>query len=162
AGPLPFVLRTDVDLDREPWLAAEETWAPVLVETAVAAPDAPAFAARAAGLVRERVYGALAAHVLAPPRVLRRGRAATAGLIAQLRHGTVAVNTWAAVAYAAISPPWGAAAGADAGTGRGTVHGSQALRAPRRTLLTGPFRPWPRPPWLPHRRAIPLLEALTE
>src|SRR5262249_31705061 len=88
-GPLPFVLRTDVDLDREPWLAAEEMFAPVLVETSLAGPDAPSFAARAAALVRERVFGALAAHLLAPPPVLLRERAAAAALIAQLRHGTV-------------------------------------------------------------------------
>lgn len=161
-GPLPFALRADVDLDREPQFAAVEAFAPVLATIAVAGDDALAFAARAAALVRERVHGALAAHVLAPPAVLRREAAAVQHLRRELPHGTLAINTWAAVGYALTATPWGTGATAQgAATGRGFTHGTLCLRAPVRTVVTAPWRSWPAPPWLPSAAAPAMLAALT-
>ncbi len=142
AGPLPFTLRTDVDLDAEPHLAGEESFAPVLAESALDGDDPEAFAARAAALVQERVYGAL--------------------LLARLPHGTIAINTWAAVNYALMATPWGAGSSAQGShCGRGWQHGTLCLAAPLRTIVRGPLRGLPAPPFLPQPSSAPLLEALT-
>ncbi|MGE3170976.1 MAG: aldehyde dehydrogenase family protein [Planctomycetota bacterium] len=159
---LPFVLRTGVDLDREPHLAAEESFAPVLCEVAVPGQDAAAFADRCLGLLRERVSGALCAHVLAPEPVLARAAHAVARLVDALPHGTVAINTWAVVGYALLAPPWGTGATAQgAALGRGFAHDTLCLRAPRRTVVQAPFRPRPAPPWFADPDPAPLLRALT-
>ncbi len=162
AGPLPFVLRTDVDYEREPHVAAEESFAPVLAAVSLPGADATAFAAHAGGWLRERAFGALAAHLLVANSVLAGARAAVATLLADLPHGTVAINTGAAVGYAFMTTPWGTGARAHGpDRGRGFAHGTLCLRAPLRTIVHGPLRPWPAPPWLPLASAVPLLTALT-
>jgi hypothetical protein len=136
----------------------------VLVEVALGGDTPARFADAAAALLRDRASGALSAHLLAPPRVLRKTRTAQRTLLGALPHGTIAINTWAAVGYGLMTTPWGAgsdAAGQRELDGRGFTHNTLCLRAPRQTIVAAPFRPWPAPPWLPEPDPTALLAALT-
>jgi len=158
---LPFVLREAVDLLREPHLAGEESFAPVLCTVDVPGDGALAFAQRVSALLREQVFGALAAHIVAPRRVLAAERRALDHLLQALPHGTIAINTWAAVGYALMATPWGTGAHAQGErNGRGFVHGTLCLRAPVRTIVSAPLQPWPPPPWLSSRGQRGLVRAL--
>jgi len=162
AGPLPYLLRTDVDLAAQPHLGQEESFAPVLAETAIDADDADEYLDRVGRFVNEHTFGALAAHLLAPVSLLRRHRVAIDALCTQLPHGTIALNTWAAVGYSLMTTPWGSGATArDHSTGRGFVHGTLCLRAPLRSIVTGPRLGWPPPPWHSRRRRVAMSRSMT-
>jgi hypothetical protein len=155
AGRLPWVLRRDVDPQREPALFARESFVGVCGETALEADSPDAFLERAAEFMNERTWGTLAAAVTAPDDFARgRGDAVEAALAA-LRYGTVGVNLWPGVAYALASPPWGAYPGAplsDVRSGRGHVHNTYLLERPQKTILRGPLKLFPKPVWFSSHR----------
>lgn len=161
---LPWTLVTDADPEAYPLAFAQESFAPLLFETALDAHDVPAFLRAAVTLCNERLGGDLAAMILADRHTLRAHREAFAAAGDALRYGTIATNTWAAVAFASMSTPWGAAPGntlAAPGSGLGFVHDPFFLRAPQKTILEGPVVPWPTPPWWPgHRAPRAVLERL--
>jgi hypothetical protein len=70
--------------------------------------------------------------------------------IVELRYGTVAINQWPAVVYAAASPPWGgypSATLADIQSGIGFVHNTFMLDGIEKSVLRGPIVMSPKPPW---------------
>jgi hypothetical protein len=57
------------------------------------------------------------------------------------------VNTWTGVAFTVAQLPWGAFPGgslAEVGSGIGVVHNALLLDRVERSVLRGPFRPFPR------------------
>ena len=84
--------------------------------------------------------------------------------VRDLRYGSVAVNLWAASAYALNVCSWGAYPGHtdnDIQSGRGTVANTYMLRDPEKSVLRAPFRYRPRPAWFAgHTNAEPTLRAL--
>jgi aldehyde dehydrogenase (NAD(P)+) len=64
-----------------------------------------------------------------------------------LRYGCVAINTWTGAAFLLNGLPWGAFpgnTGAQIGSGSGFVHNSLLFDRPQKTVVRGPFRPFPR------------------
>lgn len=162
AGPLPFVLRTDADLQAEPHLGLEESFAPVLVETSLQAADLEDFFDRACAFLNERTFGSLATHIFGPATLLRTHRHKISKVCRALPHGTIAVNTWAAINYSLMTTPWGSGGhNTDHMTGRGFVHNTLCLANPIRAVVTGPRLQWPPAPWLPRRRRVAMARHLT-
>lgn len=67
--------------------------------------------------------------------------------IADLRYGSIAVNAWTGVSFTIAQLPWGAFPGGtvdDVGSGIGVVHNALLLDRVERSVLYGPFRPFPR------------------
>jgi acyl-CoA reductase-like NAD-dependent aldehyde dehydrogenase len=67
--------------------------------------------------------------------------------IAELRYGSIAVNAWTGVSFTIAQLPWGAFPGGtvdDVGSGIGVVHNALLLDRVERSVLYGPFRPFPR------------------
>ncbi|MBK8976200.1 MAG: aldehyde dehydrogenase family protein [Planctomycetes bacterium] len=156
---LPYTLVTDVSPTTCPLPFTEEAFGPLLWETPLAGDDVAGYLGRAVDLCNESVHGRLAAMLVAPRAVLRGERQAVDAAVDALHYGTVAVNVWAALAFATMATPWGEPP--DGGLGH--VHESLFLRAPLRTVLRGPVRPWPTPAWWPkHRRARETMLALLE
>lgn len=115
--------------------------------------------------------GTLGANVIAHPATLRRMGERFERLIATLRYGTIAINAWTGVGFATAAAPWGAFPGntlADAGSGIGIVHNALLLADTERTIVRGPFRPFPtsfaageftvmpKPPWFVTSRSAAL------
>ena len=127
------------------------------------------FLDRAVEAANERLHGTLGANIVIHPRTARAlGEAALRESIAALRYGTIAVNTWTGLGYLTPRASWGAFPGHsldDIQSGRGVVHNALLLHAPERTVVTGPFRPFPRsvfhgewtlapkPPWFVDNRS---------
>lgn len=98
-------------------------------------------------------------------------------LLLRLRYGTIAVNAWTGLGFLLSPCPWGGFPGADLAdpqSGIGTVHNSYMLEGTERTVITAPWRPFPRgllslrfsllprPPWfITHRRRHVLGRLLT-
>lgn len=156
-----------------------EYFAPVLAVVQLPGLGAD-FVRSAVTLAEEHLTGSLGANVIVDPVTRAAAGRQFDDLIAGLHYGTIAVNAWTAFGFLTPEAVWGAFPdpswsalerdGAvrvdDAGSGIGQVHNSLVLDGVERTLVTGPFRPFPRsllapgrsllptPPWfVSHRRA---------
>ncbi len=126
----------------------------------------------------DELLGTLGANVLIDPAThsaLGRGfdRA-----IERLHYGTVAINAWTALGFLIPTATWGAYPGGtleSAPSGIGIVHNAYLLSDVERTVVTGPFRPFPRslgrsrfsllpkPPWfVTSRTGAAVSEGLTK
>jgi aldehyde dehydrogenase (NAD(P)+) len=104
----------------------------------------------AVALANEQFAGTLGANLIAHPRTLAALGPRLDEAIAALRYGTVAVNAWTGVGFLTAAATWGAFPGhtlAEVGSGIGVVHNSLLLGNSERTVVRGPFRPFPKPPW---------------
>jgi acyl-CoA reductase-like NAD-dependent aldehyde dehydrogenase len=153
-GTLPWLFIPGVDPGGDDIVFTTDPFAPVLAETALAAPSPAAFVDRAVEFCNERVWGTLGAALLVHPASRRQPEVSAAldRAVSGLRYGAVAVNTSPGIAFALQSPPWGAFPGHevhDIRSGTGFVHNTYLFVDPEKTVLSGPFRPFPpKPPWL--------------
>ncbi|GAA2235445.1 aldehyde dehydrogenase family protein [Promicromonospora sukumoe] len=147
---------------------ADEYFAPVLAWTQVPG-EGTAFLRAAVDLANDALSGTLGANVVVRPQDRRRMGAAFDRAIADLRYGTVAINAWTGVGFLLAGASWGAFPGhttADVGSGIDVVHNGYLLSGPERSVVTGPFRPFPRsvlhgelslfpkPPWFSGSRSV--------
>lgn len=163
-GPveLPWVLLTDQTIDNRPDLFTEESFVCVAAETSLEAPDPEQFCDVATDFVNQRLPGSLCASVTVPPAFRRRFAPALDRCVRKLRYGTVCLNQWSGLAYALVSPPWGAYPGetlSNARSGIGHVHNTYLLDGIEKTVLDGPLINFPHPVWLPSHRSAGLAAA---
>ncbi|MGW2085088.1 aldehyde dehydrogenase family protein [Streptomyces sp. NPDC001880] len=129
------------------------------------------FLDRAVERANRDLFGTLGANIVIDPVTLKRLGPAFEHAVARLRYGTIAVNAWTAVGFLTATAPWGAFPGhtvAEAGSGIGVVHNALLIDSPERTVVRGPFRPFPRsvaggefalfpkPPWFVTARSAAL------
>jgi len=127
-------------------LETTEYFAPVLGIVEVAGAG-QAFLDSAVETANRDLRGTLGANVVAAPRDIKRMGPAFREAIARLRYGTIAINAWSGVGFLTAAAPWGAFPGHtldDIQSGRGVVHNALLIEEPERTVVTGPFRPFPR------------------
>jgi aldehyde dehydrogenase (NAD(P)+) len=106
-----------------------------------------AFLDAAVRTANEEIEGTLGANLLIRPEERRALGAGFGRAIADLRYGTIAVNAWTGVGFLTATAPWGAYPGntlTSIGSGHGWVHNALLLDGPERTVVKGPFRPFPR------------------
>ncbi|MDR7384445.1 aldehyde dehydrogenase family protein [Promicromonospora iranensis] len=145
----------------------DEYFAPVLAWTQLPGAGAD-FLRGAVGLANDSLYGTLGANVVVRPQDRAALGAAFDAAIADLRYGNIAINAWTGVGFLLPGGTWGAFPGhtvADVGSGMDVVHNGHLLSGPERTVVTGPFRPFPRsvlhgelslfpkPPWFSGSRS---------
>lgn len=114
------------------------------------------------------LVGTLGANVLASPASLKELGSGFDEALAHLDYGTIAVNAWTGVGFLTAGAPWGAFPGHtidDVQSGIGIVHNAFLLQDTERTIVRGPFRPFPRsfvggefslspkPPWFVSARS---------
>jgi len=91
-----------------------------------------------------------------PPTLPPHDRQRVDLLVEHLEYGTVAVNTWSAIAYTLANVPWGGFPGATLAvpeSGIGWVHDPLMLPLVHNSILRAPLLVRPTPPWFPwHRR----------
>ncbi|MGR3761109.1 aldehyde dehydrogenase family protein [Roseobacteraceae bacterium NS-SX3] len=141
-----------------------EVFGPGLSIHTLAAPDAEAYLRSAIAFANDELSGTLGANIIIHPRTIRKiGRRRFERIIADLRYGGIAINTWTGLIFLTPQCPWGAFPGhtlRDVQSGIGTVHNSLMLERTERTVIEAPWRPFPRgllsgqmswlpkPPWL--------------
>lgn len=158
-------------------LETTEFFSPVL--GVVTLPDTgQAFLDAAVELANNDFVGTLGANIIADPRTLKSLGRGFDSAIERLRYGTIAINAWTGLGYLTATAPWGAFPGhtlADIQSGTGVVHNGLLIDSPERTVVRGPFRPFPRsvlhgefalfpkPPWfVSARSAATTARLLTE
>jgi len=162
------VLLTSSSPEEVDWLENTEMFAAVLGVV-----DLPGtgeeFLEAAIDHANRHLAGTLGANVIIDPSTLRRiGPRRFDELLAAARYGTIGVNLWTGFGFLTGRAPWGAFPGHtldDIGSGIGVVHNALLIDDVERTVLRGPFRPFPRsilrgefslfpkPPWFVSARS---------
>ena len=102
---------------------------------------------RAVDFCNDDLAGTLGMTVLVHPRTLRRLGERFWDAVARLRYGTVGVNVWSGVGFLVAQASWGAFPGHtrdDIQSGAGVVHNAYLFSRPQKTVVQGPFAPFPR------------------
>ncbi|MEX2582828.1 MAG: aldehyde dehydrogenase family protein [Gemmatimonadota bacterium] len=125
--------------------------------------DASAFLARAVDFCNECLLGSLAVTILIHPGTIQQLGDGLEDAIGRLRYGNVSVNVWNGIGFFLPHASWGAFPGhdrSDIQSGSGVVHNALLFDAPQKSVVKGPFAPFPRslqlgeyhaapkPPWL--------------
>jgi len=167
----------DVDPAVEHYGFRTEFFAPAMVTTSLPG-DAGQFLRRAVGFCNDKLYGTLAVNLIVHPKTRRQLGADFDRAIAALRYGGIGVNVWAAAAFLLPRAVWGAYPGhsyTDVQSGIGVVHNALMFDKPLKTVVSAPFRPFPRsirageytlfpkPPWfLTNKTSESTVRKLTE
>lgn len=157
-------------------LFEEEAFAPVLGMPRIAYRDELDFLRKAVDFSNEKLAGTLGANILIHPRTLAKLGKQFDAEIARLRYGCIAVNLWTGAGFLLSETSWGAFPGHpidDVQSGIGTVHNTMMFDHPEKTVLYGPFHPFPNgilagrfglmpvPPWfVSHKSAHTVAERL--
>ncbi|MEM6495646.1 MAG: aldehyde dehydrogenase family protein, partial [Pseudomonadota bacterium] len=130
------------------WQMNQECFAPALGAKELDDPDVEIYLRSAVSYANHKLSGTLGANILIHPRTLAGlGQQRFEEIIAELRYGTIAINTWCGLAFNAPTCPWGAYPGhtlADIQSGIGTVHNALMLENVERVVIQAPWRPFPR------------------
>ncbi len=173
----PFVLVEHLNPDADDILYREEVFGPVWGVLDLRYSDVSDYLHRSVEFANRKLGGSLSVQLIAHPRTLREHREAVDTAVNDLRYGCVAVNTWSGLGFALPFAAWGAYRGHslhDVQSGIGVTHNALMLDRTEKTVVRGPFQPFPRsvsrgrlhtspkPLWfVTHRGAARAAEALT-
>ncbi|OEC89662.1 aldehyde dehydrogenase family protein [Acinetobacter sp. YK3] len=127
-------------------LLTTEYFAPVLGHIALEGTDVDFFR-NAVAFANNELDGSLGASIIVAPRDRKAMGQAFENTLADLRYGTIGINVWSAIGFLVPSLSWGAFAGntlENVGSGIGIVHNSHLVERTERSVIWGPFRPFPR------------------
>jgi acyl-CoA reductase-like NAD-dependent aldehyde dehydrogenase len=153
-GELPwtFIPGVDVHAGAEDPCITTEAFCSVFSEMPLQADSVVDYIQTAVKTCNETIWGTLNAAIIVHPKSLKDPAIAAAleAAVADLRYGAVAVNHWPALAYGMVTTTWGAYPGHplhDIQSGRGVVHNTFMFDRVEKTVVRGPFRVAPKPPW---------------
>ena len=95
----------------------------------------------------EKLWGTLGANIIIHPKTIRELGPDLENIIAELKYGSIGVNTWCAMAFLTAECTWGAYPGHtinDIQSGNGVVHNTRLFDSPEKTVVYAPFSPFPR------------------
>jgi hypothetical protein len=123
-----------------------------VAETALPATDEAAFVDAATAFCNDVLWGTLGATILVSPSSLREPTVddAVERAVADLRYGSIGVNLWHGLSFALGCTTWGAYPGhprTDIQSGTGVVGNAAMFGHPQKSVVRGPFRSRPKPPW---------------
>ncbi|MGX1703294.1 aldehyde dehydrogenase family protein [Microbacterium sp. NPDC055357] len=127
-------------------LETTEYFAPVLGVIALPG-TGQRFVDAAVAHANDRLVGTLGANLLVDPVTEAALGAGLERAIADLRYGSIAVNAWTALGFLTPTLTWGGFPGAtreNVESGIGIVHNALLLDRVERSVVRGPFRPFPR------------------
>ncbi|NMN99023.1 aldehyde dehydrogenase family protein [Antrihabitans stalactiti] len=123
-----------------------EYFGPVLAHTELGGSGID-FLRAAVEFANTKLDGTLGASLIVAPADRTAMGSSFENAIADLRYGTIGINVWSAVGFLVSALSWGAFPGNtldNVGSGIGIVHNAHLLENVERSVLTGPFRPFPR------------------
>jgi acyl-CoA reductase-like NAD-dependent aldehyde dehydrogenase len=127
-------------------LQTTEYFAPVLGVVSVAG-TGQEFLDAAVAYANDELQGTLGANLIIDPATEKSLGTGFERAIIALRYGSIAINGWTGFAFITPTLTWGAFPGStidDVGSGIGVVHNALLLDRVERSVLRGPFRPFPR------------------
>ncbi len=148
---LPWALIPDVPSNETDNICfTTESFCGVVSETALSAKDAIDFINKAVDFCNNVLWGTLSASIIIHPETQKQIGQALENAIARLEYGSIVVNHWPALSYGLGVTTWGAHPGHtynDIQSGIGVVHNTMLFDQPQKSVIYGPFRVNPTPPW---------------
>jgi len=150
---LPWTFIPDVPAGRTDDICFNvESFCGEVAETALTAPSAAAFVDAVTAFCNDVVWGTLGATLIVSPSTMKQHDVADAveRAVADLRYGSIGVNVWHGLSFAMGSTTWGAYPGharTDIQSGTGVVGNAAMFDRPQKSVVRGPFRSRPKPPW---------------
>ena len=135
-----------VDPAAEHYGFGTEFFAPAMVTTSLPG-EAGQFLQHAVDFCNDKLSGTLSVNLIVHPTTRRQLGADFDRAIADLRYGGIGINAWVGAAFLVPRAAWGAYPGhsyADVQSGIGVVHNALMFDKPLKTVVTAPFRPFPR------------------
>ncbi|HEV2238493.1 MAG TPA: aldehyde dehydrogenase family protein, partial [Ktedonobacterales bacterium] len=157
---LPWTVISGVDPAAQDDIAfTTEAFCGLFAETALDAASVPEFIDRAVAFANDTLWGTLNATILVHPASLkdRATAAAVDRAVAGLRFGSVGVNYWAAASYLLGQTTWGGYPGTDIydiQSGNDVVHNTLMFARAQKSVVRGPFRAMPVPPFFVTRAHV--------
>jgi aldehyde dehydrogenase (NAD(P)+) len=145
-GDAKLLFVVGVDPTAEYYGFGTEFFAPAMVTTSLPG-DAGQFLQRAVDFCNDRLYGTLSVNLIVHPTTRRQLGADFDQAIAALRYGGIGINAWVGAAFLLPRAAWGAYPGhsyTDVQSGIGVVHNALMFGKPLKTVVSAPFRPFPR------------------
>ena len=162
--PPALVVGVDPQDNGQPAFTSESFCA-FTVETALPGRDLQEFLANAVEFCNDTLHGTLNANLKLHPDTERELGPRLEEAVAGLRYGTVSINHWPAIGFALGATPWGAFPGHtldNVQSGIGSVHNTFFFDKPQKSVISGPFRVFPLPPWfVSHKNSHRVGERLT-
>ncbi len=129
-----------------------ESFCGQVAETALTAPSPAAFVDAAVAFCNDVLWGTLGATIIVSPAALKNHAVAESvdRAVDDLRYGSIGVNVWHGLSFAMGSTSWGAYPGhsrTDIQSGTGVVGNAAMFDRPQKSVVRGPFRVRPKPPW---------------
>ncbi len=156
-GALPWTLIPEVPARRGEYALTQEAFCGVLAEVALPVDDPGAFLEQAVALANEDIWGTLSCVLLIHPATRRRYDKEFRQAVAALRYGGLGINVWTGVNFGIGATSWGAFPGhtrQEIVSGVGTVHNTYLFDHPQKSVVYGPFRPFPKPVWMADHRTL--------
>jgi acyl-CoA reductase-like NAD-dependent aldehyde dehydrogenase len=154
---VPWTLIPDVAAEQGEYALSNEAFCGVLATVTLDAESPVDFLAKAVDFANERCWGTLSCTMLVHPSTREEHPREVDRAIAGLRYGAIGVNAWSSLAYALVSPTWGAFPGhlpEDIQSGSGVVHNAFLLDHPQKSVVFAPFRIRPKPVWFADHRNL--------
>jgi len=140
------LLVADVDSAEDHHGFRTEFFGPAMITTSLPG-DARQFLRKAVEFCNDRLYGTLSVNIIVHPATRARLGADFERAIADLRYGGIGINIWSAAGFLLPRAAWGAYPGhtyTDVQSGIGAVHNALMFDKPLKTVISAPFRPFPR------------------
>jgi aldehyde dehydrogenase (NAD(P)+) len=157
---LPWTLVLGLDpQDRSEKNFFTEPFCAILSEVSIGSNDPLEFLSAAVPFANDQVWGTLNSMLFVHPKTQADPSLAAAveAAVRDLRHGTVAINAWPALAYAFCSTPWGGHPSAtlqDIQSGLGWVHDTVMLEDIEKCVVRAPLKQFPKPVWYPSHKTL--------
>ncbi|OZE74831.1 aldehyde dehydrogenase [Rhodococcus sp. 15-649-2-2] len=145
-GPTGDRLLLDLDAGESTSFATTEVFATALAFTTIPGVGAE-FLTAAVTYANDELTGTLGATIIVDPETQRTLEPPLDHLLEPLQYGNVGVNVWTLLGFALPRATWGAFPGhtlSDAQSGIGVVHNAYLIDRTERTVVRGPFLPFPR------------------
>lgn len=136
----------DADPAQDHYGFRTEFFGPAMVTTSLSG-DAQLYLRRAVEFCNDRLYGTLSVNIIIHPATRAQLGTDFDRAIAALRYGGIGINAWAGAAFLLPRAAWGAYPGhtsTDVQSGIGVVHNALMFDKPLKTVVSAPFRPFPR------------------
>lgn len=143
----PFVMVEELSIDDQDVCYREEAFGPVIAVAEIDEINPAVFLDKAVAFCNDRLTGTLSSQLIIHPTTERRHKAAFDRAIGELRFGAIGINAWSGVAFLLPFASWGAFPGHtldDVQSGIGVVHNALLFDKPQKTVVRGPFQPFPR------------------
>src|SRR3972149_3118288 len=164
---IPWTLIPNIDPKRQSDICfTQEAFCGIIAETPLQAFNAADFLHKAVEFCNNTLWGTLNACIIVHPQTEASLGSLLDQAISDLHYGSVGINHWPALSYALGSTTWGAYPGHtlnDIQSGIGVVHNTFMFDKPQKSVIYGPFRIWPKPPWfVTHKTANKLAPILAQ